>query len=255
MTWRWVREHVGTGSIEINNTYGQSETGSAWTSSAVGVTPAKPGSCGMALPGHAFDVVDDDGASIGRGSVGYLLLTAPFPTLARSIWGDPGRYSTQYFSRFGPDRYDTADAALLDEDDHLWVVGRVDGVINVAGHRLSTMEMKSALLLVDGVAEAAVVGVPHETRGQVQIAFVTFAQGVDHLDETILVEALEREIGPIARPAEVYVLPTMPRTRSGKIVRRLLAELVTTGEAAGDVTGLEDPEVLVRIREALRAGS
>jgi len=131
----------------------------------------------MALPGHAFDVVDDDGASIGRGSVGYLLLTAPFPTLARSIWGDPGRYRTQYFSGFGPDRYDTADAALLDEDDHLRVVGRADGLINVAGHRLSTMEMEGALLLVDAVAEAAVVGVPDETRGQVPITFVTLARG------------------------------------------------------------------------------
>jgi len=252
-TWHWVREHVGGGNVEINNTYGQSETGSAWTSSAVGITPAKPGSCGYALPGHRFDVVDDLGESIGRDRVGYLLLTAPFPTLARSIWGDPERYRTQYFTRFGANRYDTADAALLDDDDHLWVVGRVDGVINVAGHRLSTMEMESALLLVPGVAEAAVIGVPDPVKGQVPVAFVTLAQHAEPLAPGELARAVEREIGPIARPKEVYVLSTMPRTRSGKIVRRLLGELVTQGRASGDVTGLEDPEVLERIAEELRA--
>lgn len=254
-TWHWVREHVGTGTVEINNTYGQSETGSAWTSSAVGITPAKPGSCGMALPGHRFDVVDDEGATVGRDRVGYLLLTAPFPTLARSIWGDPARYRAQYFTRFGAERYDTADAALLDHDDHVWVVGRVDGVINVAGHRLSTMEMESALLLVPGVAEAAVVGVSDALKGQVPVAFVTVAAGATGVDEATCAAALEREIGPIARPGAVYVLSTMPRTRSGKIVRRLLAELVVDGKATGDVTGLEDPEVLARIQAELARGA
>ncbi len=254
-TWRWVRSHVGDGSVEINNTYGQSETGSAWASSAVGVTPAKPGSCGMALPGHRFEIVDDEGSPLGRDRVGYLLLTAPFPTLARTIWGEPERYRAQYFTRFGRDRYDTADAALLDADDHIWVVGRVDGVINVAGHRLSTMEMESALLLEPGVSEAAVVGVPDATKGQVPIAFVTLAATAGPVSSDDLARALEREIGPIARPRAVYIVSTMPRTRSGKIVRRLLAELVVEGRASGDVTGLEDPEVLERLRSELQRPS
>jgi len=251
-TWHWVQDHIGHGRLEINNTYGQSETGSAWTSSIVGVTPAKPGSCGLALPGHAFEVVDEAGTPAPTGTVGYLTLTKPFPGLFRGIWGDPERYRTQYFARFGPDHYDSADAALVDPDGHLWVVGRVDGVINVAAHRLSTMEMESALLEVPGVAEAAVVGVDDPTKGQVPVAFVTTtADGAAAVTAELLAEALVETIGPIARPARVWILPTMPRTRSGKIVRRLLKELVTTGEATGDLTGLEDPQVLDELRAHL----
>lgn len=251
-TWHWVQDHIGHGRLEINNTYGQSETGSAWTSSIVGVTPAKPGSCGLALPGHAFEVVDEAGTPAPTGTVGYLTLTKPFPGLFRGIWGDPERYRTQYFARFGPDHYDSADAALVDPDGHLWVVGRVDGVINVAAHRLSTMEMESALLEVPGVAEAAVVGVDDPTKGQVPVAFVTTtADGATAVTAELLAEALVETIGPIARPARVWILPTMPRTRSGKIVRRLLKELVTTGEATGDLTGLEDPQVLDELRAHL----
>jgi len=244
-TWWWAQEHLGNGQLEINNTYGQSETGSAWASSVVGVTPAKPGSCGMALPGHSYEIVDDDGRPVRRGQVGYLTLTQPFPGLFRGIWGDPERYRAQYFTRFGPNRYDSADAALEDEDGHLWVVGRVDGVINVAAHRLSTMEMESALLSAPGVAEAAVVGVPHPEKGQIPMAFVTqAADAPEPLDPERLAQRLVDAIGPIARPKAVVVLSTMPRTRSGKIVRRLLQELVTTGQATGDTSGLEDPEVL-----------
>jgi acetyl-CoA synthetase len=251
-TWHWVREHVGSGSLEINNTYGQSETGSAWTSSAVGVSDAKPGSCGLALPGHAYRIVDDQGDSVPRGRVGYLVIERPFPTMFRTIWGDPARYRAQYFTRFGPDLYDTADAALVDEDDHVWVVGRVDGVINVAGHRLSTMEMESALLSYPGVAEAAVVGVDDETKGQVPVAFVSLtAAAAGAVTPEALQEKVVQEIGAIARPKEVYLLSTMPRTRSGKIVRRLLRELVVEGKATGDMTGLEDPEVLERIQAEL----
>jgi acetyl-CoA synthetase len=254
-TWHWVQDHIGHGSLEINNTYGQSETGSAWTSSIVGVTPAKPGSCGLPLPGHAYEILDDAGKPVPTGTVGFLTLTKPFPGLFRGIWGDPERYRSQYFSRFGPDHYDTADAALCDGDGHLWVVGRVDGVINVAAHRLSTMEMESALLQVPGVAEAAVVGIDDPTKGQVPVAFVILTtEGAGTLTPELLADRLVEAIGPIARPAKVWVLPTMPRTRSGKIVRRLLAELVTTGEATGDVTGLEDPEVLTALRHALSEG-
>jgi acetyl-CoA synthetase len=251
-TWHWVQDHVGKGALEINNTYGQSETGSAWTSSIVGVTPAKPGSCGLPLPGHAFEVVDDRGAPVPGGTVGHLVLTAPFPTLFRGIWREPDRYREQYFSSFGPSRYDSADAALVDEDGHVWVVGRVDGVINVAAHRLSTMEMESALLSVKGVAEAAVVGVDDPTKGQVPVGFVTLASdAAERPSETQLAERVVEAIGAIARPKRVYVLSTMPRTRSGKIVRRLLRELVVDGETHGDATGLEDPEVLAQLRREL----
>ena len=253
-TWWWVREHVGDGRVEINNTYGQSETGSAWTSSVVGVTPAKPGSCGPALPGHDFAILDADGRALGAGEQGYLTLTQPFPTLFRGVWRDPARYRTQYFTRFGSSRYDSADAALEDEDGHVWVIGRVDDVINVAAHRLSTMEMESALLSVTGVAEAAVIGVADPVKGQVPEAFVTLAAGASGtVSEEGLSEQLVATIGAIARPRRVHVLSTMPRTRSGKIVRRLLRELVTEGVARGDVSGLEDPEVLVQLQGELGA--
>ena len=251
-TWHWVHEHLGHGNLEINNTYGQSETGSAWTSSVVGVTAAKPGSCGRALPGHAYAIVDEEGHDVGPGVVGYLTVTAPFPTLFRGIWRDPERYRRQYFSRFGPNRYDSADAALEDDDGHVWVVGRVDDVINVAGHRLSTMEMESALLALAGVAEAAVVGVDDPVKGQVPVGFVTLVAGADAtLSDDALCQGLVDAIGPFARPRRVHVLSTMPRTRSGKIVRRLLRELVENGVARGDTSGLEDPEVLAQLEREL----
>jgi acetyl-CoA synthetase len=251
-TWHWVQSKIGKGSMEINNTYGQSETGSAWASSVVGVTPAKPGSCGVALPGHSYAVVDDDGKAVSRGTVGYLVMDKPFPAMCRTIWKDHGRYLAQYFSRFGGDHYDTADAALVDQDGHIWVVGRVDGVINVAGHRLSTMEMESALLSLPQVGEAAVVGVEDNTKGQVPVGFVTLAQGVSSVSEHELAEQLVKEIGSIARPKRIHILSAMPRTRSGKIVRRLLREIVVEGDSSGDVTGLEDPEVLDKIKSELQ---
>ncbi|MCL4433533.1 MAG: acetate--CoA ligase [Actinobacteria bacterium] len=251
-TWHWTHDNVGQGNLEINNTYGQSETGSAWTSSIVGVTPAKPGSCGPALPGHSYTILDSDNNPAPRGQVGFLALDKPFPTLFRDIWRDHERYKTQYFTRLGPALYDTADAALEDEDGHVWVVGRVDGVINVAAHRLSTMEMESALLSMPGVAEAAVIGVADDTKGQVPVGFVTLAAGKDgSISEADLADRLVESIGPIARPKQIYLLSTMPRTRSGKIVRRLLQELVTTGTVEGDTTGLEDPEVLDKLKEEL----
>ncbi|MHB8262341.1 MAG: acetate--CoA ligase [Acidimicrobiales bacterium] len=251
-TWYWTHDNIGQGNLEINNTYGQSETGSAWTSSVVGVTPAKPGSCGPPLPGHSYSILDNDNLSTPRGQVGFLALDKPFPTLFRDIWRDHDRYRTQYFTRLGPALYDTADAALEDNDGHVWVVGRVDGVINVAAHRLSTMEMESALLSTPGVAEAAVIGVPDDTKGQVPVGFVTLAAGREgSISEVELADRLVESIGPIARPKQIYLLSTMPRTRSGKIVRRLLQELVTTGTVEGDTTGLEDPEVLARLKEEL----
>ena len=253
-TWTWVRDNVGDGSVEINNTYGQSETGSAWTSSLVGVTEAKPGSCGVALPGHAYAILDEDGHPVREGEAGYLTITAPFPTLFRGIWRDPERYRTQYFTRFGAHRYDSADAAIEDGDHHVWVVGRVDDVINVAAHRLSTMEMESALLTTPGVAEAAVIGVADDVKGQVPEAFVTLTAAGGDVTEEQLSARLVEAIGPIARPRRVHVLSTMPRTRSGKIVRRLLKELVVDGHARGDTSGLEDADVLAQLEHELGQG-
>jgi len=252
-TWNWVHEHVGHGQLEINNTYGQSETGSAWTSSVVGVTPAKPGSCGVPLPGHAYAILDAQGDPAPLGTAGYLTLTAPFPTLFRGIWHDPERYRAQYFTRFGPARYDSADAAIEDDDGHIWVVGRVDDVINVAAHRLSTMEMESALLTLPGVAEAAVIGVDDPLKGQVPEGFVTLTASAGVIDEEMLSQRLVDAIGAIARPRRVHILSTMPRTRSGKIVRRLLREIIVNGVARGDTSGLEDPEVLAQLEQELGA--
>ncbi len=250
-TWEWVSRDMGQGRIEINNTYGQSETGSAWTSSAVGVTPAKPGSCGMALPGHAFAIVDEEGQPLPTGHVGQLVITKPFPTLARTIWKDHERYRREYFRQSG--LYGSYDSAVLDGDGHVWVLGRIDDVINVAAHRLSTMEMESALLTMPEVAEAAVVGISDSIRGQVPVAFLTVRAGarVDaDFGDRVKVH-VANAIAPIARPAQVYVIDAMPKTRSGKIVRRLLRELVVSGTATGDVTGLEDPDVLERLRAQL----
>lgn len=255
-TWHWVADELGQGQLEVNNTYGQSETGSAWTSSIVGVTDAKPGSCGLPLPGHAYAIVDEDGKPVAPGNVGHLVLRAPFPALARTIWGDRERYLREYFRK--PGQYATHDAALVDDDGHLWVLGRMDDVINVAAHRLSTMEMESAVLSVAGVAEAAVIGVPDPVKGQVPVVFVSLRQGAelvagegDDLAQRVT-HAIERQIGAIARPARVYHVQSMPKTRSGKIVRRLLKEIVVTGHIQGDVSGLEDTESLSRLLEELR---
>ncbi len=253
-TWQWVRDVVGGGRLEINNTYGQSETGSAWTSSVASVTRAKPGSCGVPLPGHRYAIVDLNGQSVPAGVVGYLLLTAPFPGLARTIFGDPERFHSHYFRQFSG-AYSTADAAIEDQDGHIWVLGRIDDVINVSGHRLSTMEMESALLDVEGVSEAAVVGIEDPIKGMVPVSFVTINAGSDVLAgedwRQYLSQAVVDAIGAIARPAQVYRLDAMPKTRSGKIVRRLLKDLLKSGQATGDVTGLEDPEILPIIVEQI----
>ncbi|PZN12397.1 MAG: acetate--CoA ligase [Bacillota bacterium] len=251
-TWYWVRRHVGDGRVEINNTYGQTETGTAWISGVAGVTPARPGSCGLPLFGYQAEVVDEQGRPVPPGTTGYLLITAPFPCLARTIWGDHQRYLDTYFSRF-PGRYFTGDAAVYGDDGHFWVLGRVDDVINVAGHRLSTMELESALINHPLVAEAAVVGVPDAIKGTVPVAFVVLKSGVEAPAgvEDQLKEEIARRISPIARPARVYVVDAMPKTRSGKIMRRLLREAVAEGRITGDTTALEDPEVLERIVRAV----
>ncbi|PSR22201.1 MAG: acetyl-coenzyme A synthetase [Sulfobacillus acidophilus] len=253
-TWRWIYEHVGRSRLEINNTYGQSETGSAWTSSIVGATAAKPGSCGLPLPGHAFAIVDDEGRPLPAGEVGQLAITAPFPTLARTIWGDPERYRQTYFSIPGhPDWYASHDAAVVDQDGHIWVLGRIDDVINVAAHRLSTMEMESAVLEVPDIAEAAVIGLADAIKGEVPVAIVTTRRAMAQEELERLVDAaITNQIGAIARPHAVIAVDQLPKTRSGKIVRRLLKDLVTGKPDIGDVSGVENVEILDHLREELK---
>ncbi len=254
-TWYWIREHIGSGQVDINNTYGQTETGSAWASGIAGVSAMKPGSCGPALPGHAYQVVDDKGRALEANIPGTLVITKPFPTLARTIWNDPERYDSQYFTQF-PGQYNTFDTALHDLDGHIWVLGRIDDVINVSAHRLSTMEMESAILELPGVAEAAVIGFDDNIKGQVPIVFVTLREeSLKQEDWTQKIqEQLSRQIGTIARPSQVYVVDAMPKTRSGKIVRRLLKEIVKTGTVQGDITGMENPEIVDTLVDQLKSG-
>ncbi len=253
-TWFWTRDSLGGGHLFVNNTYGQTETGSAWSSAMVGATPTRPGSCGHPLPGYVARVLRDDGTDAAPGELGALTLARPFPCLARSVWGDHDRYVATYLSQF-PGHYVASDAALLDHDGQLWVTGRLDDVINVAGHRLGTMELEAALLTHPAVSEAAVVTQPDDVKGTVPVAFVVLRAGFSDSpalrDE--LSQAIVSGVGAIARPAFVLVSPTVPRTRSGKIMRRVLRDLVTTGEASGDLSSLDNPDAIDVVKQQLAA--
>ena len=256
-TWQWVYDKLGQSHVEINNTYGQSETGSAWTSSVVGATSAKPGSCGVALPGHGYAIVNGEGTPLGPHVVGQLAITTPFPTLARTIWRDAERYRAEYFSiPDHPHWYATHDAAVEDQDGHVWVLGRIDDVINVAAHRLSTMEMESAVLTVPEIAEAAVIGLPDPVKGEVPIAIVTTrtSMSIETLQQSVA-HAIVKQIGAIARPQAVYAVDNLPKTRSGKIVRRLLKDLLAGRVDTGDISGVENVEILDHLREELHSAT
>jgi acetyl-CoA synthetase len=238
--------------VPLVNAYGQTETGSTWTYPVYGVDALKPGSCGTPVPGHACAVVDDAGALTPAGTRGNLVLTAPFPTLARTIWDDAERYRTAYFTRF-PDRYATSDEAVMDADGQIWVLGRTDDVINVAAHRISTMEIESAAASEPGVAEAAVVGVQDRLRGTVPVAFVTLRPGADPTAvKSGVRSAVEHAIGGIARLDRVYISTSLPKTRAGKIMRRLLREAAETGTVSGDTTGLDDPAAVQAVLTAVK---
>lgn len=238
--------------VPVVNAYGQTETGSTWTYPVHGVEPSKHGSSGMPVPGHACAVLDDEGQAVPPGTRGNLVLTAPFPTLARTIWDDPARYRATYFSRF-PGTYATSDEAVQDLDGQIWVLGRSDDVINVAAHRISTMEIEGAAAGAPGVAEAAVVGVNDAVRGTVPVAFVTLRPGAEPDGvRAAVAEAVERSIGGIARLGRVYVATALPKTRAGKLMRRLLREAAETGAVKGDLTGLEDPLALESVLDAVK---
>ncbi|MBF6595758.1 MAG: acetate--CoA ligase [Thermaceae bacterium] len=251
-TFYWTKDKLGGGQVFVNNTYGQTETGTAWASALVGLTPTKPGSCGHTLPGYVPEVVDEQGLPVGVGELGYLTLKEPFPSLARTIWNNPERYHQTYLSRFSG-RYFTADAAAFDEDGQLWVTSRVDDVINVAGHRIGTMELEAALTNHPAVSEAAVVGLPDPIKGSVPLAFVILRAGQQKSSEleTELSEQIAQTVGSYARPQRVIISSTFPRTRSGKIMRRLLRDLMVEGQVSGDVSALENPEAIENLRAEL----
>lgn len=246
--WEWYYRVIGKERCPIVDTWWQTETGGTMISAMPGAVPLKPGSATLPLPGVMPDIVDAKGRPLGNNREGYLIIREPWPSMVRTIWGDPKRFEEQYWSRV-PGSYFTGDAARRDDDGYYWVLGRVDDVMNVSGHRLSTMEIESALVHHPAVAEAAVVGKPHEITGQAVCAFITLKQG--EWDRRELGQELRQyvahDIGPFARPEEIRFTDALPKTRSGKIMRRLLREIVTTHAVTGDVTTLEDLTVVAKL--------
>ena len=247
--WMWYRENIGRGRCPIVDTWWQTETGMILISPLPGVTATKPGSATRPLPGVAADIVTREGESVPEGG-GYLVVRKPWPAMLRTIYGDDERYQRQYWSQM-PGLYFTGDGARRDEDGYFWIMGRIDDVINVSGHRLSTMEVESALVAHAKVAEAAVVGRPDDLKGQAISAFVTLQAGVNPSDE--LREELRRwvakEIGSLAKPDDIRFTEGLPKTRSGKIMRRLLRDLAAGVEIQGDTTTLEDFSVVAKLRD------
>ncbi len=246
--WEWYYRVIGKERCPIVDTWWQTETGGIMIAPMPGAVPLKPGSATLPIPGVVADIVDSEGNMLPDNREGYLIIREPWPGMVRNIWGDPQRFKEQYWSRV-PGSYFTGDAARRDQDGYYWVLGRVDDVMNVSGHRLSTMEVESALVHHPAVAEAAVVAKPHEITGQAVCAFVTCKKG-DWNHDTLgqeLRQWVSHEIGPFARPDEIRFTDALPKTRSGKIMRRLLREIVTTNAVTGDVTTLEDMTVVTRL--------
>jgi acetyl-CoA synthetase len=248
--WMWYRSMIGHDRCPIVDTWWQTETGAIMMSPLPGATPTKPGSCTKPLPGIDIEVVTREGRPVPAGSGGYLVIKKPWPAMLRTIYGDDERFRQQYWSQI-PGCYFTGDGARQDEDGYIWVMGRVDDVINVSGHRLSTMEVESALVAHTLVAEAAVVGRPDEIKGQGIVAFVTLQEGNEATDQlkAELKTWVGKEIGSLAKPDEIRFTDSLPKTRSGKIMRRLLRELAAGGEVKGDTTTLEDLGVLAKLRQ------
>lgn len=254
--WRWYHRVIGGGRCPIVDTWWQTETGAIMISPLPGVTSAKPGAAQVPLPGIRADVLNDAGDPVADGDAGYLVLTEPWPAMLRGIWGDDQRFKDTYWSRF-PGRYFAGDGAKKDEDGDIWLLGRVDDVMNVSGHRLSTTEIESALVAHDWVAEAAVVGASDETTGQAVVAFVILreealeeveaAGGAEKAAEALRLH-VGREIGPIAKPKKVLLVTELPKTRSGKIMRRLLRD-VAENRQVGDTQTLADSSVMDLIQQ------
>ncbi|MDQ1680896.1 MAG: acetyl-CoA synthetase [Frankiaceae bacterium] len=254
--WIWYRENIGGGRCPVVDTWWQTETGGLMIAPLPGVTATKPGAAMRALPGVSAAVVDNEGVEVGNGGGGYLVLTEPWPGMMRGLWGDPERFKETYWSRF-PGVYFAGDGAKTDDDGDIWLLGRVDDVMNVSGHRISTTEVEHALVSHPSVAEAAVVGATDATTGQAIVAFVTPKGSVaaDIASGDAFVQELRahvaKEIGPIAKPRQILITPELPKTRSGKIMRRLLRD-VAENRALGDVTTLLDPTVVNAISERMQ---
>lgn len=251
--WMWYRDIIGGNRCPIVDTWWQTETGAIMISPLPGVTATKPGSAMGALPGISAKVVDDSGTEVGNGHGGFLILDQPWPSMLRGIWGENERYKETYWSRF-KNIYFAGDGAKLDNDGAIWLLGRVDDVMNVSGHRISTTEVESALVSHESVAEAAVVGAADAMTGQGIVAFVILRGGIEHANGEELVTQLRnhvtKEIGAIARPRQILVVAELPKTRSGKIMRRLLKD-VAENRVVGDATTLADPNVMMLIKEGL----
>ena len=251
--WMWYREHIGGGAAPVVDTWWQTETGSIMISPLPGITAAKPGSATTPMPGIEADVVDEQGASVPKGGGGYLVIRTPWPSMLRSIWGDDQRYVDTYWSRF-EGLYFPGDGAKRDEDGYLWLLGRVDDVMLVSGHNISTMEVESALVSHPAVAEAAVVGRSDPLTGQAIAAFVCLRGGVEGDDGLIdaLRDHVAGSIGPIAKPKSIVFTPDVPKTRSGKIMRRLLRD-ISEQRKLGDVTTLANADIVAEIAEKAAA--
>jgi acetyl-CoA synthetase len=248
--WMWYHHVIGGGRCPIVDTWWQTETGAIMITPLPGATPTKPGSGTFPLPGIEADVVTKEGKPVPVGSGGFLILKKPWPSMLRGIYGDPERFKQQYWSQI-KGAYFTGDGARRDKDGYFWIMGRVDDVINVAGHRLGTMEIESALVSHPSVAEAAVVGKPDELKGTAIAAFVTLKSGQEKSDglKDLLKQHVVKEIGSIARPDDIRFSDALPKTRSGKIMRRLLRDIAAGSQTVGDTTTLEDLSVLAKLRE------
>ena len=248
--WMWYHEMIGGGKCPIVDTWWQTETGAIMIAPLPGATPTKPGSATKPLPGISVDVVDKQGNSVPPNAGGFLVVKRPWPSMMRTIYGDDERYKATYWSNY-PGIYFTADGARKDEDGYIWIMGRVDDVLNVSGHRLSTMEVESALVNHPKVAEAAVVGRHDDLKGEAIVCFVTLRQGHEPIEElkAELKAHVTKEIGALARPDEIKFTETLPKTRSGKIMRRLLRDIAAGRVSTSDTTTLEDYSVLAKLRE------
>ena len=248
--WVWYHRYIGGERCPVVDTWWQTETGAIMITPLPGIVSTKPGSATRPFPGIKAEIKNDKGESLQGAGGGLLVLTAPWPAMLRGIYGDPERYVQQYWSRWTPNIYVTGDGAKRDADGYFWLLGRVDDVLNVSGHRIGTMEVESALVDHPRVAEAAVVGRPHELKGQAVAAFVTLKEGTAGSEMLVaeLKEHVVKKIGALARPDDVIFAADLPKTRSGKIMRRLLRD-IANGKALGDTTTLADPAVVSRLKE------
>ncbi|MGZ6095063.1 MAG: AMP-binding enzyme, partial [Polyangiales bacterium] len=249
--WLWYHRVIGGGRCPIVDTWWQTETGSIAITTLPGAVDTKPGSAGLPFFGIVPKVVNQEGEEVPRNAGGKLILAKPWPSMLRTVWGDDARYAAQYWSDI-PHVYTTGDGARQDEDGYFWVVGRIDDVLNVAGHRIGTAEIESALVSHPFVAEAAAVGRPDELKGQALVVFVTLKTGAEATDETRakLLEHVGKEIGKFARPDALRFAASLPKTRSGKIMRRLLKDVAAGVESKGDTSTLEDLNALAALRGA-----